>query len=487
MPYTFKTEPFDHQRREIEATWDLESWACFWEMGCGKSFVAIHTAARLYEAGRIDALCVVAPKGVYRNWQGEIDDHLPDEIARTVAVWSPEVTQSKTAEIRRVMAPADRLRVFLVNVEALSSKRGADVLRKFLASSRALLVVDESTSVKSHKAKRTEALVAASKLAPYRRILTGSPIENHPLDLFSQCTVLGAGLLGFTSFYAFRNRYALTETIKVHVPPKKPGEPMKTRKVEKVSGYQRLDELREKLKTFSSRVLKADCLDLPEKLYERREVALTREQESVYSELLAESRAELAGAGRVTAPMVITRLLRLHQVVCGFVRNDAGEDCPLPSLRGQALLDLAEETSGKVIVWAPFRHSISMLADLLGERFGSHSRVTYFGDTTSDDRVDAVHRFQDDPECRFFVGNPQTAGYGLTLTAASLVVYYANSHRLADRLQSEDRAHRIGQRSAVTYVDLVAPGTVDEKIVRSLRAKRQVASDVMGEEWKDWI
>jgi len=452
---------------------------------CGKSWVVINTAGRLFEAEEIDALVVIAPKGVYRNWLGEIEMHLPDRIERRVAVWSPETTKKKASELARVMAPCESLRVLLVNVEALSTTRCQKRLEAFLRASRALLVVDESTWIKTPKAKRTESIVDLAQLALYRRILTGSAVTKNPLDLFSQCEVLGHGMLGFRSFYSYKARHALTETIKISHPTKAG---TKTRNIEKVVGFQRIDELKEKLQGFSQRLLKTDCLDLPPKLYERREVDLSDEQETLYREIRERSRAELAGESRVTAPMVITRMLRLHQVVCGFVKTDDGLEVPLSSKRDLALLDVLEETSGKAIVWAPFRFSIQRIAALLCEKYGSGSTVTYFGDTSDEARSAAIECFQHDPDCRFFVGNAQTAGFGLTLTAASTVIYFANSHRLEDRLQSEDRAHRIGQRrSAVTYVDLVAPGTVDERIIRSLRAKKRVAGEVLGEEWKEWI
>jgi SNF2 family DNA or RNA helicase len=482
----FKTEPFAHQRALLEETWEREAFALFWEMGCGKSWVVLNTAARLFRVGKIDGLTVVAPKGVYRNWIGEIEAHLPDDVPRTIAVWSPETTKKKAAELGRVMLHSESLRVLLVNVEAMSTARAQKQLEGFLKVSKSLLAVDESTWVKTPKAKRTEALVELAKLAPYRRIMTGSAITKNPLDLYSQCDVLGHGLLGFRSFYAYKNRYAETETIRVPVPVRA-GEQPKTREVEKVVGFQRIDELKERLAGFSQRLLKSECVDLPPKIYERRDVELTAEQSTLYRELREKSRAELAGQAHVTAPMVITRMLRLHQVVCGFVRTDDGLDMPLASKRDMALLEVLEETSGKAIVWAPYRFSIKRIAALLAEEYGSGAAVTYFGDTTDEERSAAIQVFQHDPACRFFIGNPQTAGFGLTLTAALTVIYFANGHRLEDRLQSEDRAHRIGQTQAVTYVDLVASGTVDERIIASLRAKKQIAGEVLGEEWKDWI
>lgn len=486
LPSEFKTQPYEHQLAELEGSWWRPSYGYFWEMGCGKSWLAINCAARLYDAAKIDALCVVAPKGVYRNWTGEIDLHLHERVERRIAVWSPSRTKRKAHEIAGVMAPIAKLRVFLVNVEALSTKRGREAMAAFLHSSSALLVVDESTSVKSRDAQRTKAIVTLARFASYRRIMTGSPVTQSPLDLYGQLSVLEPKPLGFASFYAFRNRYAVTEKRQVTVYDDKRKRDI-TREYTAIVDYRRIDELKERLRDVSSRVLKSECLDLPEKIFQRREVSFTAEQEGVYRDLVRESKARLENEVRVTAPQVITQVLRLHQVTCGFVKTDDGEERAVRSNRMAALMELLEEASGKVIIWAPYRYSIFEIANTLREAYGGESFATYFGGTSADDRELAKERFQTSDRCRFFVGNAQTAGYGLTLTAASTVIYFANSHKLEERLQSEDRAHRIGQRNAVTYVDLVVPGTVDERIVSSLRSKKHIADAVLGEEWREWL
>ena len=462
----FTGTPYAHQREHVETHWQDAAHALFWEMGTGKSYTIVHTAAALFGAGRIESLVVVAPKGVYRNWEGEIAKHWPGALAPSVLAWG----QKKRPTIR-----LGQLAVFLLNVEALATARGETALLEWLKTTPSLLVVDESTSVKNHRAKRTKALARLAQLAPYRRILTGSPITQSPLDLFGQLSVLDARPLGFTSFWTFRGRFAQVQKVK-----------MGTKEFSQVTGYRNLEQLQDLLSPISSRVLKEECLDLPPKVYERREVELTDDQRTAYADMVKESKAVLEGA-TVTAPIALTQILRLHQIACGFTMSDEGVVCTLSNLRVDALLDLVDETGGKVIVWAPYVPLIVMLRANLLQSFGPRSVVTYYGATTPDERVEAVDRFQNDRLCRFFVGNPQTAGYGLTLTAASTVVYFANGWKLEERMQSEDRAHRIGLDHSVTYVDLVAPGTVDERILEALRAKRDIANEVLGEQWREWI
>lgn len=486
--FAFTGTPYAHQRKVLAESWDMPAYALFHEMGTGKTYTAIHNAAALDEARLIDLVVVIAPKGVYRNWEGEIADHWPGVLAPDVETWG--IKRRKGDRTRTQHG----LRFFLMNVEALSTKRGAGMLNAVVHGRRTMLIVDESTSIKNHKAKRTEALIAVARKCDFVRILTGSPITKSPLDLFGQLSVMMPDPFGLTSFYAFRSRYAETRkrTVKTTKKVRGAGGQMiaKTveRKFEEVVGYRRLDELQERLAPYSSRVLKEECLDLPEKVYTRRVVELTPEQRAAYGQMVEKAKAELGGLGQVTAPQAITQILRLHQITCGFAKTDDGAEHALKSNRMTALFEVLEELAGeKVVIWAPYRRSILDIACRLGDEYGHPSVMTYFGDTKGSERPERVRRFQEDPDCLYFVGNAQTAGYGLTLTAASNVVYFANSWKLMERLQSEDRAHRIGQRRSVSYTDLVAPGTVDERIINSLRESNDIAGEVLGEQWRTWL
>ena len=477
MNYKFKTKPYAHQLTALDKSWQKDEYGYFMEMGTGKSKVLIDNMALLYDKGQINAALIIAPKGVYRNWLSqEIPNHLPSHIEHKTVLWTALTSKTKDKEYRQLFEIDYDLHILLMNVEALSTKKGVEFAGKFLRCHKILMVIDESTTIKNPTAKRTKAILALSKEAKYRRILTGSPVTKSPLDLYSQCAFLNEHLLGFTSYYTFRNRYA-------HMIERNFG----GRRVQIVASYRRLDELAEILKPFSYRVLKEDCLDLPPKIYMKREIELTDEQKKAYHTMKSMALAQVNGK-IATAPHVLTQLMRLHQITCGHFKADDGTIQEFKNNRMGELLDLLEEIEGKVIIWANYVYDIEQIVKTIGEEYGEDSIVQYYGAIESKTRQKNIDKLQDpESKVRFFVGNPQTGGYGITLTGASNVIYYSNGYDLEKRLQSEDRAHRIGQKKSVTYVDLIARGTVDEKIVKALRKKINIASAIMGEELRDWI
>jgi len=394
-------------------------------------------------------------------------------------LWEANITKKKQTELDTLFDGKEELKILIMNVEAFSTKKGLDFAQSFLNIflGRALIGIDESTTIKNPTAKRTKNILTLGNLAKYRRILTGSPVTKSPLDLFSQCKFLDPFHLGYDSYYAYRSRYA-------HMLERNFG----GRRVQIVGSYRRLGELADKLEKFSYRVLKEDCLDLPPKVYTKRVVELSDEQKKAYSTMKEFALAELEKGGLVTAPTVMTQLLRLHQISCGHLTGEDGEIQTFKNNRIKELMNILAETDGKVIIWANYRQDIRNIRQEIEKEYGVDSVSTYFGDTPDKERQEIVKRFQDpDNSLRFFVGNQQTAGYGLTLTAASTVVYYSNNYDLEKRIQSEDRAHRIGQTKSVTYIDLMTEKTVDEKIVKSLRNKIDIAAKVLGEELKEWL
>jgi len=475
--YKFKTKPYEHQLTALEKSWDKTEYGYFMEMGTGKSKVLVDNMAMLYDKGRINGALIIAPKGVYNNWfSQEIPTHLASHIQPTMVLWTALTSKTKDKEYQSLFKTGHDLHVLIMNVEALSTKKGLEFATKFISCHETMLAIDESTTIKNPTAKRTKSILQLGKQAKYRRILTGSPVTKSPLDLYTQCGFLDSFLLGFDSFYAFRNRYA-------NMIDKNFG----GRRVQLIGSYKRLDELAEKLKIFSYRVLKEDCLDLPEKVYIRREVDLTEEQLKAYSTMKSAALALLNGK-MATAPHVLTQMMRLHQITCGHLRNDDGTITDIKNNRIKELVNLLEEVEGKVIIWANYVHDIKHIVKTISDEFGEDSIVQYYGAVSSEDRQKAIEKFQNpDSKARFFIGNPQTGGYGITLTAANTVVYYSNGYDLEKRLQSEDRAHRIGQTKSVTYVDFIAPKTVDEKIVKALRSKMNIANEIMDEDWRAWI
>jgi SNF2 family DNA or RNA helicase len=477
MNYKFKTKPYAHQLTALEKSWDKTEYGYFMEMGTGKSKVLVDNMAMLYDKGKINGAVIVAPKGVYRNWYSqEIPNHLPSHIQPKMVLWTALTSKKKDKEYQTLFETGHDLHILIINVEALSTKKGLDFAAKFMRCHKTMLAIDESTTIKNPSAKRTKSILALGKEATYRRILTGSPVTKSPLDLYTQCGFLNSFLLGYDSFYAFRNRYA-------NMIDRNFG----GRRVQLIGSYKRLDELADKLKAFSYRVLKDDCLDLPDKVYIRREVDLTDEQSKAYATMKSAALASLKGK-MATAPHVLTQMMRLHQITCGHLRNDDGTITEIKNNRLKELINLLDEVEGKVIIWANYVYDIENIVKTIGEAFGEDSIVQYYGAIPAEQRQQNIEKFQDpNSKARFFIGNPQTGGYGITLTCANTVVYYSNGYDLEKRLQSEDRAHRIGQTKSVTYVDFIAPKTVDEKIVKALRKKMNIANEIMDEDWREWI
>ena len=476
MNYKFKTKPYNHQLTALERSWNKESYAYFLEMGTGKTKVLIDNLAMLYDKGKVDGALIIAPKGVIGTWyNNEIPAHLPDHIENKTVLWQANITKSQSRKLGTLFKTGEELHILIMNVEAFSTAKGVDFAQKFLGSHNTLMAIDESTTIKTPTAKRTKNIIKLAANSKYRRIMTGSPVTKNPLDLFSQCEFLDPWLLNFTSYYAFRNRYAEMKTLHMH-----------GRQIQVVNGFKNLGELSDKLKGFSYRVLKEDCLDLPAKIFIKRQITLTPDQRKLYEQMKKEAMAILNGK-RVTTVNALTQLMRLHQITCGHFTADDGSFQRIPNNRVSELMSILDETEGKAIIWAHYQLDIKDIIAQVKKEYGTDSIVDYYGLTPQDERQPNIKKFQDDPKCRFMVGTPSTGGYGITLTAANTVIYFSNGYDLEKRLQSEDRAHRIGQKKSVTYVDLMADDTVDEKIVKALRKKINIASEVLGEELRSWI
>jgi SNF2 family DNA or RNA helicase len=476
MNYKFKTKPYAHQLRALEMSWDKKCFAYFMEMGTGKSKVLIDNTAILYDNGKINGVLIVAPKGVYKNWySSEIPTHLPDHIEKNMVLWQANITKQQQKYLDTLFKTGTDLHILIMNVESLSTKKGVDFAARFLNSHRTMMAIDESTTIKNPTAKRTKNIVALGKYAQYKRILTGSPVTKSPLDLYTQCEFLDPWLLDHQSFYSFRTRYAVMRKMNFG-----------GRSVEIPVGYKNLGELSDKLKPFSDRVLKDDCLDLPKKTFMKRTVQLTPDQFKVYEQMKKEALAVMNGKMTTTAN-ALTQLMRLQQITCGHFKADDGTTQEINSNRLDELINVLGELEGKVVIWAHWQSDVRQIIKAVVKDFGNNSFVDYYGLTPQDERQQNIKRFQEDDACRFFIGTPQTGGYGITLTAASNMIYYSNGYDLEKRQQSEARIDRIGQEKPMTYIDIICEDTVDERIVKALRKKVNIASQVMGEELKAWI
>lgn len=490
--YEPKLKPFDHQLQEFLNHTRDEARAILWEQGTGKTKEIIDQACYLYGEKEIDALVVVAPGGVHRNWiEDEVPMHLPDRLVPDTSVFFYQGGSAQTkwhahACLRALRYPG--LTIIAITGDSVMTERGKEFLWKVLRDRKCMYVLDEHTDYKNPGAKRTIRIVASGKYAKYRRIMDGTPINQGPFDVFAPVKFLYPDFWkrhGMDDFAAFKTYFGIFEKGWT----KSGGE---KREFEHVVGYRRLGELHKMLEPISTRVLKDDALDLPEKLYSKRYHELSPEQARVYKDI-KENFFTIIPEGTVSMTLPIVQLLRLQQVVCGYVPVDEGVDPDSEAAEPEVLigdknprLDLAkwylDNVPHKALIWARFRKDIDLLMHYLGPR-----AVRYDG-TLSDDQLAAnKHEFQQNEKIQFFVGNPAKGGRGLTLIQARSCLYYSNSFKLRDRLQSEDRPHRIGQLYPVNYTDLVCPGTVDVKLLRNLRGKYNIAAQVTGDELKEWI
>ena len=477
--YIFKTKPYKHQKDAMDMAGDRTAFAFFMEMGTGKSKTLLDNLGTLAVEDKCNFALIIAPKGVYRNWvTKEIPEHLPEDIPYRTIRWVAGANKKQKEEMQSVKDDFDGLTIFVMNVEAFSTAKG-QAAGKWLAQrfgSKGMIVIDESTTIKNHQAKRTKALLKIAHEFKYRRALTGSPVTRSPMDLYSQAEFLAPSLLGFESFYAYQNHFAILHR-----------RSMGSHTFQEIVGFRNLEELSYRVNQFRYRVLKKDCLDLPNKSYTMRYVSMTEQQLKMYNEIRHEALTMLDNGELITAQNIMTQMLRLQQVLSGHLTTDNGDLVQVDTKRIQAVLDIIDETEGKVLIWSRFRNDIQQLQESLSKKFPNQV-ACYYGSTPDSERQDIVTEFQDpDSRLRFFIGNPQTAGYGLTLTEANTVIYYANDFNLETRIQSEDRCHRIGQKNPVTYIDLITNDTIDETIVKALRNKIDLGAKVLKEEARQWL
>ena len=464
----FKTEPMKHQYEVLKDTFHKRAFAVLWEMGAGKTKLAVDTAGMLKAKGWINGMLVVAPKGCYAIWIDEVETHMSSKVGYRMALWMSGAGKKYMSVIDSMLDPSGDLDILVMNIEALRSKKARDIAEKFVKKHDTLMIIDESTAIKNPKALQTKACVALGKMATYRRIMTGTPITQSPLDVYSQFEYLQHGILGFTSYFSFRAEYA--KMVKVQ---------MNGKQVNLVKGFRNLDDLQKRIAPHSSRITKEQCLDLPPKTFSVEHVDLTKEQQVAYK-TMQETCLAIVDDEMITVASALTALAKLQQIVCGHLIDENGVAHDLPNNRVDACIDVLERHGGKAIIWCNFIKDVENVSTALTTRFGEGSHVLYYGHTDTQDRRLACERLQKDDSCRWMIAT-SAAAKGLTLTAANLNVYYSHSFNLETYLQSQDRTHRRGQNLSVHNVSLVCKGTVDDKIVQALNAKKDIAGMVVGD------
>ena len=496
MDYQPKTKPFDHQARIFEKSRELEAHALFLEMGTGKTKIIIDTVADRFLAGELNGALVLAPKNVAPNWvNDELPIHMPDEVmARAkVFLWDTGKATNKGYQIelaKFLKTPDDQLAILVMSYPAMMTERkpgakplkGKEAAKHLLTKRRCLMACDESARIKTPSAKTTKRVVAAGKHAKFRRIATGTPVPNSPFDVYAQLQFLDPDIwkrIGAGSFAAFKAMFG------VWIEHERKDNGMRFKQL---VDYQNLAQLHSVVDQIGDRVLKDDVLDLPPKLFKRMTFDMSKPQRELYEKLrdefmvwLDEEKTEM-----ISAPLAITRLLRLQQITSGYCPTDDGDMIKIdPNPRLELAHEIIQDIPHQAIIWGKFHMDL----DLLAERLTADKRtfVTYDGRTSQDERERNRSAFKAG-DAQFFLGNPQAAGEGLTLHMAKTCLYYNTSYKLGDRLQSEDRAHRAGMDDKpVHYIDLAARGTVDVQILRALRTKNDLAAQVTGDKVRAWI
>lgn len=487
--YQHKQQPFRHQAAHFDAYRESEYRGLFWEQGCGKTKPIIDTVSWLFLAARVDCALVVAPPGVDLNWlTDELPAHMPDVVLGNTCRFQYRAKKAGTKWHKALAEAAlrhDGLSFVTISYESFMTERGKQFVWRLLRRRKCLFALDESDNVKTPKAKRTRSIIAAGKYASYRRIATGTPITLHPFDVYSQIRFLREDYWrenGCGSTFAEFKRYFGVWLTRAEAQEQLGYDPG----YDKLIRYKNLDRLKELVAAVADRLTKEEVLpDLPPKLYVKRRFELSAEQRRLYDDLRKNFIVEME-AGLLDGTLAMVRLLRLQQIACGYAVTDAEEPTVLlgQNPRMESLVELLKGLSHPAIIWARFRHDIDQIMEATG--YLGMTAVRYDGAVSEEERAIGKASFQAG-ETQFFVSNPQAGGSGLTLTQARTVIYYSNSFKLKDRLQSEDRAHRIGQHNAVEYVDLMAEDTVDEKLISSLRDKRDIAATVLGDELREWI
>lgn len=480
--------PYAHQ---IEASCllkkDPPAFALLMEMRTGKTKVSLDEWGEKVHRGVVDQLLVIAPAGVYTTWEGEVDKHVPEWLRKHTLVgrWDSSAGKAKQQAFKDFMASRGP-RVLLVNLEALSTVQTAiTACQMFLEQGRTILSVDESTGIKNHQAKRTRTVQKLGVLATFRRILSGLAAPRHPVDLFSQFEFLNWRILGFQSYYSFRARYAVLRDIKIG-----------SRTIKTIVGAQNVEELAAKVAKYSYRVRLEDCYDMPPSNYSTRAVTLTAEQKRMYAEMKEHATTEIKNSQHVTATLVITQMLRLHQILCGHTYDEDGKLHEIPENRTKELIALLNEHSGKAIIWCSYDADIRKVSDALEREFGTnpawrpgdpYTVVARFWGGNKNTRDDEEKRFKTDPSVLFQVATPDAGGRGRTWDMANLVVYYSSKNNLDHRMQSEDRPKGVGKTTPINYVDLIVPGSVDEKFLGAMRGKMNLSSIINGDNYKEWV
>lgn len=493
--YQQKTKPYDHQQAYIDKHLEDEAFAFWWEMGVAKTKPVIDTIGQLFESGKINGALVLAPKSICPNWTAdEIPDHLgtdPDRVH--VLLWDTSKANGKRYQewlAEFLATPPEKLAILVMSYNAVMTHRkkgakrgllkGYEAAKKLLTTRRCMMVLDESARIKGPDTKRAKRVIAAGPYSKYRRIMTGTPVTQSPFDVYSQLKFLDPEVwkrMGCGTFAAFRTMFGVW----VEHERKDNGQRFK-----QLVDYQNLATLNKVVDSMGERLLKDDVLDLPPKLYEKRTFSMAPEQRKLYDELKREFLVMLDDGDMVTAALAITRMLRLQQITSGYCPTDDGDMIAIePNPRLACLMDTIEDIPHQCIIFGKFQKDIDLIEAALLK--ADKTCVVYDGRVSQATREIRRSMFKTN-QAQFFIANPAAAGEGLTLHMAKTVIFYNTTYKMGERLQAEDRAHRAGMDDRpVHYIDIVAAGSIDANILRSLRTKKSLADQITGDKAREWL
>jgi Mesyanzhinovviridae DNA helicase len=474
--YETQMPPRPEQLEGLRRLAGKSAFALLMAMRTGKTKTTLDDFGRLELAEQVTDLLVIAPGGVYKTWAKAWVDHVSDDLQARgkIFIWESSNRTAKGKAMLQAWFNHKGPRVLLMNVEALSVVQAArDLCEQLMNDGKCYVAIDESTCIKNPKAKRSKYIVQRlGPMARARRILSGLPTPRSPLDIFMQFNFLNPAILGFKNYYGFRAHYAVMRK-----------ENFNGRYVDIVVGYRNQEQLKKAIEPYSYRV---EFRPKIPSTYTIEDVALTDEQRAAYDKMKKYSTFMIEKERHVTATIVISQILKLHQILCGFVKDEQGKVHPLKEHRTAKLLDVLDRGGGKAVIWCSYDYNIQRLTERLVKEFGKPSVARFWGGNTAT-REDEEKRFLTDPDCQFMLATPHAGGKGRTWDVADLVTYYSSTNDLELRDQSEQRVQGVDKKRQVDYVDLIAPNTVEGKILTALKKKMDMASMITGQTWREWI
>ncbi len=417
--------------------------------------------------GVVKKVLIVSPTSVCSVWEKELEETASFPFMCKVMLGDKRARLKVLSDLKK---NCQKLKVAVINYESVWRDDIFEALQSYDAD---MIICDESQRIKTHNSKQSKAMHKLGDMAMYKLILSGTPVQNNAMDVWSQYRFLDRTVFG-DSYYAFRGRYAVMGGYK------------------QITGYKNLDELVKKEHSIAFRVTKEDAVDLPEQTFETRYIELSRKERKLYDMLRKNSYAELANGGQITAATVLTKLLRLQQLTGGFlVKDDATKPEQISTAKLDALkdiiLDYVIEGGKKLVIFARFLPEVREIIKLTKNVLPAGKKaVSIYGDIKKEERGNIVEQFQTDKNTVLFVGQIDTTGTGITLTAADTCVYYSKNFNYATYEQSLSRIHRLGQRNKCTYIDLVVKDSVDETITKALREKENLAKTIV-DNWQQYF